>query len=239
MYHSTNGAFAEACHIYINCGVSYLYNIIKQSDIRHSSAIIIYDIGIGSALNCITTLIWQQSLARIGMTAPQIHYVGIEKYPISVDEAMQLNFPAHITEMQHLLYQTGNNIFIKEEIDRWFKLLHTSAWGQDIVIVPGFTLTKIKGDITECKADNFKSRIYPKAPAVIYYDTFSPSTQPKLWEKHIFEEIFNGVNYQSVLTTYCSKGTVKQAIREAGFKLERLPGPVGKRHIIRGIKLNS
>jgi Protein of unknown function (DUF752). len=38
------------------------------------------------------------------------------------------------------------------------------------------------------------------------------------------------------LVTYCSKGIVKQAIRNAGFALERLSGPKGKRHIIRAYK---
>ncbi len=72
------------------------------------------------------------------------------------------------------------------------------------------------------------------SPAVIFYDTFSPATQPELWDEGIFRTIAAGCPAGSILVTYCSKGTVKQALRSAGFTLERLSGPPGKRHIIRG-----
>ncbi len=247
-YHSTNGAFAEACHIYIHNGIEHLWSkIINHNiEIAHSDNIVIYDIGIGTALNCISTLLWQQLLIRNGSPAPHIHYVGIEKYPVPIEEALQLNFPEHITKMQHLLHsgellhfcKNGADSFSLDEIKNWFKSIHTIHWENDIEIAPSFNLTKINADITECTATQFKSRIYPKAPSVIYYDTFSPATQPNLWEKSIFEQIFTGTNTQSVLTTYCSKGVVKQALRDVGFKLERLPGPPGKRHILRATKLS-
>ena len=70
--------------------------------------------------------------------------------------------------------------------------------------------------------------------AVVFYDTFSPATQPNLWDEGIFRNIAAGCPAGSTLVTYCSKGTVKQALRSAGFTLERLAGPPGKRHILRG-----
>ena len=36
--------------------------------------------------------------------------------------------------------------------------------------------------------------------------------------------------------TYCVKGIVKQALREVGFSLKRLPGPPGKREMLRAGK---
>ena len=76
---------------------------------------------------------------------------------------------------------------------------------------------------------------YEGKPSAIFYDTFSPATQPELWDEKIFRAIACGCASGSILTTYCSKGTVKQALRNAGFNLERLDGPPGKRHILRGI----
>ena len=250
-YHSTNGAFAEACHIYIQCGLEHLWHKINSQNRGKifSNSIVIYDIGIGTALNCISTLLWQQSLLRNNNPAPHIHYIGIEKYPITLQEAMQLNFPQHICLMQNLLYYcreekehfkfkniNESRLFSQMEIDLWFKAIHTAEWGTNMEIAHGFTLTKINGDITECRSTDFRSALYPNSPSVVYYDTFSPATQPELWEKNIFEEIFTGVNNQSVLTTYCSKGIGKQALREVGFNVERLPGPPGKRHILRATK---
>jgi tRNA U34 5-methylaminomethyl-2-thiouridine-forming methyltransferase MnmC len=39
-----------------------------------------------------------------------------------------------------------------------------------------------------------------------------------------------------ILVTYCAKGTVRRAFATAGFAMERVPGPTGKKEILRGIK---
>lgn len=292
-YHSTNGAFAEACHIYIHSGIEFLWRSVihRRTDVNYqkledhhletagninmsqaNTDICIIDIGLGTALNCISALLWHQAMARSGMPAPRIHYIGLEKYPISMDEALLLNFPQHITGQQSLLYpniasfsnisnvsnvsnvyyaMTGTReqnrplvcptygerkMFCQEEVGRWFEMIHKVDWEENVNLAPDFILTKHKCDITECTADDFRSKLYPEAPSAIFYDTFSPATQPHLWDKRIFEEIFQGSQPGSILTTYSSKGIVKQALREAGFKLERLPGPAGKRHILRACK---
>jgi tRNA U34 5-methylaminomethyl-2-thiouridine-forming methyltransferase MnmC len=38
---------------------------------------------------------------------------------------------------------------------------------------------------------------------------------------------------EGILVTYCSKGDVQRAMKAAGFKIEKLPGPLGKREMIR------
>ena len=269
-YHSTNGAFAEACHIYIHSGIEFLWRSVihRRTDVNYqkledhhletagninmsqaNTDICIIDIGFGTALNCISALLWHQAMARSGMPAPRIHYIGLEKYPISMDEALLLNFPQHITGQQSLLYPNiasfsnisnvsnfSNVYYCREEVGRWFEMIHKVDWEENVKLAPDFILTKHKCDITECTADDFRSKLYPEAPSAIFYDTFSPATQPHLWDKRIFEEIFQGSQPGSILTTYSSKGIVKQALREAGFKLERLPGPAGKRHILRTCK---
>lgn len=268
-YHSSNGAFTEALHIYIREGVSYLFNKLicdsmnSATDNGQFHPITIIDIGLGTALNCITALLWQQRLRRRGLPYPHIHYIGIEKYPIDATEAKMLNFPEHIAGNQHLFHseslsqkesgftkesqekgnleiesmEEGNGVGIcREETRVWYEMIHDAEWEKNIVLAPGFTITKHLADITTCKAEDFSSALYPDAPSAVFYDTFSPATQPDLWEKCIFEEIFKGIRRGSVLTTYCSKGIVKQALRETGFYLERLSGPPGKRHILRAIK---
>lgn len=242
-YHSSNGAFTEALHIYIREGVCYLFNKLQCSCINNSKRtgqfhpIVIFDIGLGSALNCLAVLLWQQTLARSKECLPQIHYIGIEKYPIPAEEAKLLNFPEHIAERQAELNGNTECRFCREEIRDWYESIHDARWEENFEMAPGFTLTKRRADIAKCCADDFKSCLYPDSPSAVFYDTFSPSTQPDLWEKSIFEEIFKGIAPGSVLTTYCSKGVVKQRLRESGFHLERLTGPPGKRHILRACKL--
>jgi len=72
---------------------------------------------------------------------------------------------------------------------------------------------------------------------LIYFDTFSPAIQPEMWTVEIFQKMYNSLNTGGVLVTYCCKGTVKRAMKEAGFHIEILPGPPGKRHMLRAEKL--
>ena len=71
---------------------------------------------------------------------------------------------------------------------------------------------------------------------VVFFDAFSPDVQPELWTVEVFLKIFLSMKKNSVLTTYSCKGIVKRALREAGFKIKRLPGPPGKREMLRAIK---
>ena len=215
-YHSTNGAYTEAMHIYIQCGLEHLY--------RHSNAPIIhiFDIGLGTALNCILAWAWQQQLRQKGLPYPRIHYWGIEKYPIPLAETEKLNYPDIVAQHTGLL---------PDNLSEIFNFMHKCQWEENVAIHEDFVLHKSCADIAALGAEYYRKAM---GSAVIFYDTFSPATQPELWDESIFRNIAAGCPAGSVLVTYCSKGTVKQALRNAGFTLERLAGPPGKRHILRG-----
>lgn len=220
-YHSTNGAYTEAMHIYIRCGLEHLFTAKAPQHIR------IFDVGFGTALNCILAWVWQQQLRQAGLPYPHITYHGIEKYPIQPSEAQKLNYPKIIA---------GHTGLLPDKLSEIFTLIHTCPWNKDFALPDGgcFILHKSCADIAEIKAEYYREAGDPAAPAVIFYDTFSPATQPELWDGAIFRAIASGCPAGSLLATYCSKGTVKQALRNAGFTLERLAGPPGKRHILRG-----
>ena len=111
----TNGAYAEARHIYIKCGVEYLWIKLSEEKLSeeklsgHKLEIAVYDIGLGTALNAIATLCWQEELLAKGAEVPHIHYNGIEKYPIDPQEAQKLNFPEHIAAYNALQNTTQNS----------------------------------------------------------------------------------------------------------------------------------
>lgn len=249
-YHSKNGAYTEATHIYIKCGLGYLFeNGLGIDAAQVSTGINIYDVGLGTALNCILAWCWQQQLIRAGKPYPKIAYYGIEKYPIPPQEAIQMNYPQVIAEHMEILpdkkfisslHKPGSTPKIwhplnTKEITYAFEEIHNCEWGKNVEITPGFILHKSRADIKELSPEYFKGCEYEGMPSAIFYDTFSPATQPELWDEKIFRSIAEGCASGSVLTTYCSKGTVKQALRNAGFTLERLSGPPGKRHILRGV----
>ena len=57
-----------------------------------------------------------------------------------------------------------------------------------------------------------------------------------MWEESLFQKIFQALNDQGILVTYCAKGEVRRRMQRAGFQVERIPGPPGKREMLRATK---
>ena len=249
-YHSTNGAYTEAVHIYIERGLEYLFHNFQSSCPPREVSVLaaqqmdsglgtiaVFDVGLGTGLNCILAWAWQEQLRRKGLPYPRIIYYGIEKFPIPLLETMELNYPDIIA---------GHTNILPNHLSEIFNSMHRCPWEEDVAVDSDFILHKSCADIAELGADYYREACSIKregnlispncgnTAAVVFYDTFSPATQPELWNEAIFRNIAAGCPLGSVLVTYCSKGTVKQALRNTGFTLERLAGPPGKRHILRG-----
>lgn len=140
----------------------------------------------------------------------KIDYHGIEAFPVSDEEAGLLNYPK--------LLNVASDLFMK---------LHNTCSPQQIT--PDFYFRKTIGKIENIELE---TNYYD----LIYYDAFSPSVQPELWTEELFAKLFASMRNHSILTTYCAKGSVKRAMKAAGFELESLSGPPGKREITRCLK---
>ena len=164
----------------------------------------LFEVGFGTGLNALLT--WQRAEAE----RTPIHYYSIEKYPVGPE----------VYEALHYEGVTG-------PLDPAEALgaLHTAPWGEAVALSPFFTIEKLHGDLTECT--------FPEGLSVIYYDAFSPESQPELWAEELFARLFAVALPEAVLTTYCAKGEVRRRLQRAGFLVERLPGPPGKREVLR------
>jgi len=141
----------------------------------------------------------------------QTIYHSIELFPIDLDLCLQLNFAKIINEDPEL-----------------FKLIHTTPWNKEIRINNNFVLKKIKSDLREMNII--------KKYELIYFDAFCPDKQPEMWTYDIFINLYNSLHKKGILVTYSVKGIVKRLLKSVGFNIELLPGPPGKRHIIRATK---
>ncbi len=142
----------------------------------------------------------------------QINYFGYELYPLDMEMVDKLNYPRYTSE---------------ENPELFFRL-HTSEWNTSIYITDRFILNKIKADST--------SDSLPEQIDVIYYDAFAPEKQPEMWSEEIFQRLFDCTAPGGVLTTYCAKGVVRRMMQKAGYSVERIPGPPGKREMLRARK---
>lgn len=196
-YHSKHGAIQEAYHVFIHSGL----------DLFENTTVDILEIGFGTGLNALITLIEFQKRNL------NINYTGVEAYPVSKEELDQLNY----------LDQLKSNS-LKDEFDT----MHTSPWETLVEVTSGFNLIKEQKFFKDINKSN--------AFDLVYFDAFGARVQPELWTVEIFKIMFKAMKSGGYLVTYAAKGSVRRAMLEVGFLVERLPGPPGKREMLRAKK---
>ncbi len=72
---------------------------------------------------------------------------------------------------------------------------------------------------------------------IIYFDAFSPKKQPEMWSPEIFKKIYNLLNKDGFMVTYCANGNFRRTLKEIGFEVISLDGPPGKRQMTRANRI--
>lgn len=141
----------------------------------------------------------------------KITYHSIEKYPLNQKEIDSVNYAE--------ILKTNNSEFDS---------LHSIEWEKSIKINDYLKLKKIQTDFKYFETEN----IYD----VIFFDAFGPRVQPELWNKSLLQMCFDLLATKGVWVTYSCKGSVRRDLRDIGFQVEKIPGPPGKREMLKAIK---
>jgi len=173
--------------------------------LAHLNTISILEIGFGTGLNALLTYFRAKELHK------KIEYETLEFYPLTQQEVAQLNYPSFLP------YSDALGIFTA---------LHHAPWNEKQIISDDFLIHK-----RQISAIN--ATYSPNRFDLVYFDAFSPEGQPEMWTKEVFVPIYQSMKRNSILLTYCTKGIVKKTLIEIGFQIEKLPGPVGKREILK------
>ena len=185
----------------------------KHVFIRHGlhflekESVSVLEMGFGTGLNALLTFV------EAGKSQLQINYTAIEAYPVQEDEWKHLNYTDTLGE---------------ENLDQIFYKMHSCPWGEWVAISDYFNLQKL-----EQKIERFQAS---KEFQLVYFDAFGYRVQPKLWSESVFLKMFEALETGGVLVTYAAKGIVRRTLQKVGFQVERLPGPPGKREMLRAIK---
>lgn len=184
----------------------------------------IFEMGFGTGLNAWLTLQEARQKGR------RVEYVAVEKHPVPRQVAGKLGYTQ----------------------DPRFDAMHAAPWGEWAQISAGFRLLKLHGGAAGILEGMLKPAKDEMPPCtwwrsagfaalhrfdLVYWDAFAPETQPELWTPEIFAAIATRMARQGVLVTYSAKGDVRRALQTAGFEVEKLPGALGKRHMLRATRL--
>lgn len=167
----------------------------------------ILEIGFGTGLNALLTALVAQSDEVF------VEYVAVEAYPVESEHLTALNY-AKLIDL--------------EGAADIFDSLHAAKWNSKAKLSNFFELEKLLAKIEDFDCDgNFD---------LVYFDAFAPEKQVELWTLEIFEKMLALMSEGGRLVTYCAKGVVRRTMIAAGFEVQKVPGPPGKREMLVAIK---
>ena len=186
------------------------YHVFIKSGLSlfKNTSVSILEIGFGTGLNALITLIEAE---KYGLS---IEYTGVEAYPVTSLELQELNYVSELDA---------------SSFEKHFLKMHECNWKKSSAITNYFSLHKQQKDFMQIEDQD--------AFNLIYFDAFGARVQPELWTESIFSKMYQALKLNGVLVTYAAKGSVRRAMLAVGFRVERLPGPPGKREMLRATKI--
>lgn len=194
----------------LNGAVTESMHVFIEHGYIFSSSIspVILEIGFGTGLNCLLTAMKAEQLKR------PTTYLTVDNNILPSELISQLNYGK----------------ILPGKSKRLFSTIHEAPWAKKTTVSDYFTLQKINADVTnpDWHLSDFCN--------VVYFDAFGPDKQPEMWTEKIFSIIFEAMLPGGVFVTYSAKGEVRRQLTHIGLTVNRLPGPPGKKEMLRGIK---
>jgi len=166
------------------------------------------EVGFGTGLNALLSVLESKKQRR------KINYVAIEPEPLDMGILENLNYASVI----------GGT-----EAAGYYKKIHEAGWVHPVFLSDYFIISKIQAKLQDITLRDEQFHL-------VFFDAFGPDVQPELWTEEIFTQLYKCLKTNGILVTYSCKGTVKRALKAAGFTIEKLPGPAGKREVLRATK---
>ena len=168
----------------------------------------VLEVGFGTGLNAWLSWNYSNKYSRA------ISMASLEPFPRPKESYEQLNYPRQLQGEQ------GQERFLS---------LHEASWDVPTIFDDDFSLEK-----RTKRLEDFKSEHQYE---LVYFDAFAPNKQAELWELTILEAVAAMMGVGGVLVTYCARGQFKRDLRALGLEVQTLPGPPGKKEMVRGLKL--
>ncbi len=202
-YHSIHGARTESVHVFLEASGA-------AGALREGQPLRVLEVGFGTGLNFLLT-------ADLALQhGASLQYVALERELITSETFRALGYETLIDAP-----------ILVNKLYRWVFTLP----GPDLVglltcrLHDTLHLDLLLGDAVE-------TPLPPPAFDVIYQDAFSPEANPELWTPAFFAKLFAALKPGGRLSTYSASRRVHNALADAGFSVEKYPGPPGKREII-------
>ena len=141
-----------------------------------------------------------------------LNYTGIEAFPLSSEMINSTEYEKFVSDQlySHFLQNYQESLKTEVMIDEYCRL-----------------------QVINCKLEDFKSE---KQFDVLYFDAFAAIHQPEMWTTEALERCCSSLKPDGVFVTYAITGNLKRSMKSLGFSIEKAPGALGKREMLRAIK---
>jgi tRNA U34 5-methylaminomethyl-2-thiouridine-forming methyltransferase MnmC len=206
-----NEALNETYHSTHGALTESQYVFIKQGlDLlveRGETKIDIFEVGFGTGLNALLVQEYAKGNPQLALS-----FTTLEPFPLSASLISELTYDQLIAGVS------------RED----FEALHDCAWEEQVNLSPNFSLIKHRIPLKD-----FASNL---GFDLVFFDAFAPSKQPEMWEMALLSKVSALMNTGAVFVTYCARGQLKRDLADLGLRVETLPGPPGKKEMVRGVK---
>lgn len=141
-----------------------------------------------------------------------ITYFTLEKYPV----------PDYIW--------TSLNYCSTQPETETFERIHRAPWHQWTPVSSHFSICMMNESLQD-------SNLSALNVDLVFFDAFAPNKQPEMWALPMLAKVTSAMRTGALFVTYCAKGQLKRDLKSLGLQVESLPGPPGKREMVRAIKL--
>jgi tRNA U34 5-methylaminomethyl-2-thiouridine-forming methyltransferase MnmC len=243
-YHSRHGAVCESMYVYLLRGVVDWYLMKQEVSGMRVSGLRVFEMGFGTGLNAWLLKEFSRSMEL------DVCYYSLEKFPLGMEllTMVEFGFGAMAGYWKRVNGGVMDDLFVERVgfRERWQELFE-----QEFIKLGGrseedFFTSKSVDEKTADKNRGFYKfegdvladleRVMPSGVEVVFWDAFAPKKQPELWSVVLFERVLARMGEGGVLVTYTANGQVRRNLVSAGFRVERVVGPPGKKHMLRAWK---
>lgn len=203
-----NDALSEHYHS-VNGAIQESNHVFVQMGLLpllpQKSEIHVFEVGFGTGLNALLAIKFavENNIA--------LHYVGLEPFPIN----------------ETFFKDEPNKYFFEElGLTSWLSLNYKRLLTEERVNYS----TLISIQLLQTSLLEFEDKGFAD---LVFFDAFSPNASPDLWSFDALKIATDTLKSGGKLVTYCAQGKVRRTFVELGNTAERLPGPPGKREMLR------
>ncbi|RLQ23215.1 bifunctional tRNA (5-methylaminomethyl-2-thiouridine)(34)-methyltransferase MnmD/FAD-dependent 5-carboxymethylaminomethyl-2-thiouridine(34) oxidoreductase MnmC [Seongchinamella sediminis] len=210
LYYSREDGMAESRHVFLAGNrLPARWQAHRDADFR------IAETGFGTGLNFL--LSWQ-AWRQLEGPRPRLHYVAVEKYPLSREDmgralaawpelaelagALLQAWPGRLPGQHRLLLEDGQLV-----LDLWWE------------------------DASDSFAD--LARLGPRFDAW-YLDGFAPARNESMWQPALYQSMAALSRPGATVATFTAAGHVRRGLAAAGFQMAKVPGFGRKRESLAG-----